>query len=117
MPVIATLMVLFMVFFTKYPQLYNFPQKIQVQYWPEEKKKPIYDFISKMILYSALFINLTFLLVQYSIIEGAEEGVLPGSRMWLILASVFIWLPIITVMFVGLNKIVEEIKKASSFRK
>jgi uncharacterized membrane protein len=112
MPIISTLMVLAMIFLTRYPQYYSFPQRMQVKAWRPEKRQPVYDFIGRMMLFSALIINLTFLLVQYTIIEGAEYGVLPVSRMWLILASIFLWLPLLVYMFYRLNKIVEGIKKS-----
>jgi uncharacterized membrane protein len=117
MPTIQFIMVVIFIWIIRYPKLFNFPQKNEIKNWPDEKKKPIYKYLSKMLLVICLMVNLLFLTIQYSIIYGAKTETMNIKFLVLIFIMTFSFIPLTVYMLVKLNKIVKETKKTLTYRK
>ena len=81
-PLISTALCALMIFLTRFPKLFNFPQKEQIKNWPDAAKKPVYDLLIKMMLVLAFIMSLMFLFIQVQVIESAKSHRLTGGDMW-----------------------------------
>jgi len=117
MPTIQVVMVVIFIWIIRYPKLFNFPQKNEIKNWPEENKKPIYKYLSKMSLVICLMINLLFLTIQYSIIYGAKTETMSKIALALIIIMTFSFIPLTVFILANLNKIIKETKKTLSYQK
>ncbi len=117
MPTIQVVMVVIFIWIIRYPKLFNFPQKNEIKNWPEENKKPIYKYLSKMSLVICLMINLLFLTIQYSIIYGAKTETMSKIALVLIIIMTFSFIPLTVFILANLNKIIKETKKTLSYQK
>lgn len=117
MPTIQFIMVVIFIWIIRYPKLFNFPQKNEVESWPEEKKKPVYKYLSKMSLVICLMVNLLFLTIQYSIIYGAKTETMSTKFLVLIFIMTFSFITLTVCILVKLNKKVKETKKTLLYRK
>ena len=113
-PVIQSVIVAVFIWIIRYPKLFNFPQKDDVKKWPEEKRKPVYEYLSKMVLVFGLITNLLFLSVLYSIIYAAKTKTTNKGFLILIIIIGFSFLPLTAYALAKTDKIVEEIKKTLS---
>ena len=117
MPTIQVVMVVIFIWIIRYPKLFNFPQKNEIKNWPEENKKTIYKYLSKMSLVICLMINLLFLTIQYSIIYGAKTETMSKIALALIIIMTFSFIPLTVFILANLNKIIKETKKTLSYQK
>jgi|GEM_PF-1510251 len=111
LPLLGTIIVIGMLVLTKFPEIYNFPQKEQIKTWPAEKKKPIHAILSKMMLVIALLVNLLFFFIQFMIIEGAKKQQVEKSQFWIIMGLSIAFLPVVLYYLVRVGKTIEELKK------
>jgi uncharacterized membrane protein len=111
LPALSMVIVFLMIFLTRFPKLYNFPQKEIVNKWPEDKGKPVYELLNKMMFTIALMIGLMFLYIQYMIVETAKTQRGDPSQFWpiLVIVAALLILPIYYLVKIG--KLVKEIQK------
>ncbi|MCP4582319.1 MAG: DUF1648 domain-containing protein [candidate division Zixibacteria bacterium] len=114
-PFVQTLLVTLIIWFRKYPHLYNFPQKDQVINLPPAKQKPIWEFLDKMMLLIGFLLGLTFLVTQYMIIEGAKNAEISPMYTYIIIILSVGWVPLIIYMLVRISSLVKAAKTAVSY--
>jgi uncharacterized membrane protein len=110
LPGFATLLSVFMLIISRFPRLYNFPQKEEVNGWPIEKRQPVYAMLNKMMYWIGLLIAGMFLFIQIEIIQGAKSQNFTPANIWpmWILVAVIVVLPI--YYLVRLSRLVKEIR-------
>jgi len=91
------------------PRWYNFPQKAQVDRWPQEHRMPVYDTLKEMLMIVALVIDVMLLAIQVSVVQSAEGH--PSK--WI--AAVFgaaLCLPVVAVVYlVRISRLVKRIER------
>ena len=108
LPVVQSLIVLLIFILLRYTHLYNFPQKKEVRNWPDKYRQPVYDFLKLFMLLIALLLNIMFLIIQKMIIDSSKAGEMNPYQTWFMLIITFMWLPLIIVFFMKMNKLVAE---------
>jgi hypothetical protein len=107
MPAVQSAIVLLIMMLVRYPQLYNFPRKDEVRLWPDKYREPVYKFLASSILLVATFLNVMFILIQ-NLIVGHEDAVaIKGSRAWLLIGMIFIWLPFSFYYLGKINRVIK----------
>jgi len=111
LPGLATIISLFMLIISRYPQLYNFPQKEEVKLWPPEHKKPVYAILNRMMYLIGLAISVLFLFIQIQVIQGAKSQNFTPSNLWpmWILVAGIVLLPI--YYLVQVSRLVKTIRE------
>lgn len=111
LPGLATIISAFMFIISRFPHLYNFPQKEEVKQWPPELRKPVYAVLNRMMYLIALAISVLFLFIQIQVIQGAKSQNFSPSNlwpMWILVAGIVV-LPI--YYLVRLSRRVKEIRE------
>jgi uncharacterized membrane protein len=110
LPGIATLLSVFLMIISRFPRLYNFPQKMEVNSWPIKKRQPVYALLNKMMYWIGLIIAGMFLFIQMEVIEGEKSQNLAPGKMWpmWILVAVMVAMPI--YYLVRVSQLVKEIR-------
>jgi uncharacterized membrane protein len=111
LPATATLLSILLIFLSRFPGLYNFPQKEEVKNWPAEKRQPVYNLLNRLIYLIALLISGIFLLIQIEIIRAAKLQKTTPAEMWplWILVALIIIMPI--YYMIRINRLVRELRK------
>jgi uncharacterized membrane protein len=111
LPAVQTILVLLMLILLRYPQLYNFPQKIEVRRWPDKFKQPVYDYLKMFMIVIASLINVLFLIILNMVITSAQSGEISPFRLYLMIGFVVIWLPLTVVFLIKISRIVAKQRK------
>lgn len=111
LPGLSTIISLFMLIISRYPQVYNFPQKEEVKLWPPEYRKLVYAILNRMMYLIGLAISILFLFIQFQIIQGAKSRNFSPSDIWpvWILVAGIVLMPIYYLVHV--SRRVKEIKE------
>jgi uncharacterized membrane protein len=111
LPGLATLISAFMLIISRYPHLYNFPQKEEVKTWPPEFRKPVYAILNRMMYFIGFAISVLFLFIQIQVIQGAKSQNFTPSNLWpmWILVAGIVLLPI--YYLVQVSRLVKTIRE------
>jgi uncharacterized membrane protein len=111
LPGLASIISIFMLVISRFPHLYNFPQKEEVKLWPDEYKFPVYAVLNRMMYLVGFLIALMFLFIQNEIIQGAKTQSFQPANLWpmWILVAVIVVLPI--YYLVRMSRLVKETRE------
>jgi uncharacterized membrane protein len=117
LPGLASIISIFMLVISRFPYLYNFPQKEEVRQWPIEQRQPVYAVLNRMMYWIGLLIAVMFLFIQLQIIQGAKTQSFQPANLWpmWILVAVITLLPI--YYLVRLSRLVKEIRERLAQKK
>ncbi len=92
----------------KFPRHFSYPQKEQVNRWPEQRRIPVHEKLSEMLMVVAVLVDLMFICVQIGIVNSAGG---PMSISGLGVVCPTIALPVVFVIYLfKISRIVERIE-------
>ncbi len=108
LPSVSTLIITLILILLRYPEYYNFPQKMEVREWPREYSQPVYEYLKQAVLTIGVLLSLMFIYIQCMINETAHSTRLNNSNIWVMIAITAIWLPITIYFVLQISKIVKK---------
>ena len=91
------------------PRWYNFPQKEQVDRWPEERRTPIYTALKEMLVILAIVIDVMMLGIQAAVVQSANGH---PSRWIAAVFAVAVLIPVVAISY--LIRISRHVKRTES---
>lgn len=73
-PATAVVLGLLLLLVLKFPRYLNFPQKEQVNRWPEWRRVPVYTKLTEMMMVMAVLVDVLLLSIQIAVVNSASGG-------------------------------------------